>query len=73
MVRDGLGLALKSAVGLEREINAGELVFRPLQERLTQRLFLIQKVDRSLPIAAIVMLEWLRKAIAELEQRLARL
>lgn len=73
MVRDGLGLALKSAVGLEREINSGELVFKPLQERLTQRLFLLQKVDRNLPIAAIVLLEWLRKAIAELEQRLARL
>ena len=73
MVRDGLGLALKSAVGLEREINAGELVFKPLQERLTQRLFLLQKVDRNLPIAAIVLLEWLRKAIAELEQRLGKL
>ena len=73
MVRDGLGLALKSAVGLEREINSEELVFKPLQERLTQRLFLLQKVDRNLPIAAIVLLEWLRKAIAELEQRLARL
>lgn len=73
MVRDGLGLALKSAVGLEREINAGELVYKPLEERLTQRLFLIQKVDRNLPIAAIVLLEWLRKAIAELEQRLAKL
>lgn len=73
MVRDGLGLALKSAVGLEREINSGELVFKPLQERLTQRLFLLQKVDRNLPIAAIVLLEWLRKAIAELEQRLAQI
>ena len=73
MVRDGLGLALKSAVGLEREINSGELVFKPLQERLTQRLFLLQKVDRNLPIAAIVLLEWLRKAIAELEQRLGKL
>ena len=73
MVRDGLGLALKSAVGLEREINAGELVYKPLEERLTQRLFLIQKVDRNLPIAAIVLMEWLRKAIADLEQRLAKL
>jgi len=73
MVRDGLGLALKSAVGLEREINSGELVFKPLQERLPQRLFLLQKVDRNLPIAAIVLLEWLRKAIAELEQRLGKL
>jgi DNA-binding transcriptional LysR family regulator len=73
MVRDGLGLALKSAVGLEREINSGELIYRPLQERLTQQLFLLQKVDRKLPISAIVLMEWLRKGIAELEQRLARL
>lgn len=72
MVRDGLGLALKSAVGMEREIAAGELVFVPLQERLQQRLFLLHKVDRDLPISAIVLIEWLRKAMADLEERLAK-
>ena len=73
MVRNGLGLTFKSAIGLEREISTGELVFKQLQQRLTQRLYLLQKVDRNLPIAAIVLLEWLRKAISDLENRLDKL
>ncbi|MGV1855759.1 LysR family transcriptional regulator [Rhizobium rhizogenes] len=67
MVREGLGLALKSAVGLEREIASGELVFVPLREKLEQRLFLLHKTDRDLPVPAVVLIEWLRKAMFELE------
>jgi DNA-binding transcriptional LysR family regulator len=70
VVREGLGLTFKSALGIEREIERGELVFKPLAEGLSEKLVLIEQTGRRLPMAAAKLQEFLKDAIAETAIRL---
>lgn len=71
LVRDGSGIMFKSALGIEREISKGELVFRPLAERLSERLLLIEQSGRKLPVIASKLQEYFKAALIAAEARLS--
>lgn len=72
LVRDGSGITFKSCLGVEREIRRKELVFRPLAERLTERLLLVEQSGRRLPIIASKLQEYFKEALVKTEMRLGR-
>jgi DNA-binding transcriptional LysR family regulator len=67
LVRDGAGLMFKSRLGIEREIRNNELIFRPLVEKLTERLLLIEQSGRKLPPIASKLQEYFKDALAAME------
>jgi DNA-binding transcriptional LysR family regulator len=67
LVRDGAGLMFKSRLGIEREIRNDELIFRPLVEKLTERLLLIEQSGRKLPPIASKLQEYFKDALAAME------
>jgi DNA-binding transcriptional LysR family regulator len=67
LVRDGAGLMFKSRLGIEREIRNNELIFRPLVEKLTERLLLIEQSGRKLPPIASKLQEYFIAALATME------
>jgi DNA-binding transcriptional LysR family regulator len=69
LVRDGSGIMFKSVLGMEREIRKNELVYRPLAERLTESLLLIEQSGRKLPVVASKLQEYLKEALAAAETR----
>jgi DNA-binding transcriptional LysR family regulator len=72
LVRDGSGITFKSGLGVEREIARNELVFRPLADKITERLLLIEQSGRRLPVIASKLQEYFKEALVATEARLGR-
>lgn len=68
LARAGLGVAFLNALDVARELAHGELVFRPLRNPRVEgaRLVLCSAADRSLPMAAEVLVEALSAEIRTL-------
>ncbi|WP_275286796.1 LysR family transcriptional regulator [Halomonas elongata] len=68
LARAGLGVAFLNALDIARELAHGELVFRPLRDLRVDgaRLVLCSAADRSLPMAAAVLMESLSQALRDL-------
>lgn len=73
LVREGLGVTFKSALGLEREMRSEELAFRGLREPLNEKLQLLEQTGRNLPVAAAKLQEFLKKSIAAAAARLGKI
>ncbi|MDX5377099.1 MAG: LysR family transcriptional regulator [Halomonas sp.] len=71
LARAGLGVAFLNKLDIARELEHGELVFKPLQDRniAKARLVLCSAAERSLPLAVAVLAEELSEALLGIEPR----
>ncbi len=69
LARAGLGVAFLNRLDVARELEHGELVFKPLQDRniAKARLTLCTSSERPLPMATAVLLEQLREVLLNIE------
>lgn len=73
LVKAGLGLAVRSPVGIMREIQTREIVFIPLSDPALKPgiLAVYAKPQRALPVAGAVLLERIKKGLAAFTERIA--
>jgi DNA-binding transcriptional LysR family regulator len=72
LVKAGIGIGLRSRIGILGEIARGEIVFVPIVERIfrPEPIAICTKAGRSLPVAAAVFAERMRAAFATLSDPL---
>ena len=68
LVKAGLGVGLRSRVGIQAEIARGELTFVPIQDRSfrSEKIAILVRNGRALPVAAAVLTERLVDALTSL-------
>jgi DNA-binding transcriptional LysR family regulator len=73
LVQAGLGLAVRSPVGIMREIQTREIAFIPLGDPALKpaTVAVYAKPQRALPVAGAVLLERMKKGLAAFGQRIA--
>ncbi|MBN9017647.1 MAG: LysR family transcriptional regulator [Rhizobiales bacterium] len=73
LVKAGLGLGVRTPIGVLREIRARELAFVPIRDPLIElpRLAVYAKQGRTLPTAGAVMLERIKHYMAEFSAEIA--
>jgi DNA-binding transcriptional LysR family regulator len=75
LVKAGLGLAVRSPVGIMREIQTREIAFIPLSDPALKPgiLAVYAKPQRALPVAGAVLLERIKKGLAAFTERIAHI
>lgn len=75
LVRAGLGIGVRSPIGILREIAAREIVFIPIQDPAIDAplLTVYAKQGRTLPTAGAVLLEQIKQGMTEFSQRVAEI
>jgi DNA-binding transcriptional LysR family regulator len=70
LVRAGLGVALRSRIGIHADLAAGEIAFVPLRDPQVRpgRLSLLGRRERALPVASAVLAEKLMQRLGELDR-----
>jgi DNA-binding transcriptional LysR family regulator len=71
LVRAGLGLAIRSRIGIRAELASGELIFVPLRDPTVRpgRLALLGRRERALPVASALLAEQLKQVLMEIAQQ----
>lgn len=75
LVKAGLGVGVRSPIGVMREIRAGELVFVPIRDPVIEAplLTVYAKQGRTLPTAGAVMLERVKRDMRSFQQEVTEL
>ncbi len=75
LVKAGLGIGVRSPIGIMREIEAREIAFVPLGDTLARpgRLAIYTKPERALPVAGAKILERMKQGLDVFARRIERL